>query len=148
MSMHRMPRAGSCAHSVLLYLVRCGGTSTPAALLRDVVYPRPLGEFEAAVLGSLMRQGLVVRSYSQVLLTTWGRQLVEPATAPATETEVAALTPGRYVPPIQPLSLKNRARLVSMRPGSLAYRDIPSRMADTRVPFKSSITTTDEAKQG
>jgi hypothetical protein len=35
-----------------------------------------------------------------------------------------------------------------MRPGALDYRDIPSLHGDARVPFKSSITTTDEAKQG
>lgn len=138
MTLHRMPRAGSRAHSVLLHLARCGGTSTPLALLRAIDYPRPRGEFEATVIGSLLRQGLVVRNSDMVVLTTWGRQLVDPAPEPAVE--VTALTPGRYAPPMRPLSPKNRPRLVSMRPGSLAYRDIPSRMADVLIDHVEKAT--------
>ncbi len=138
MTLHRLPRAGSRAHSVLLHLVRCGGTSTPTALLRAVVYPRTRAEFDVAVIGLLERQGLVVRTNETVLLTVWGRQLVEPEPAPVAE--VAVVTPGRYAPPMRPLSLKNRPRLVSMRPGSLAYRDIPSRMANELVDHVEKAT--------
>lgn len=146
MSLHQTPRTGSCAHSVLVYLAQCGGTSTLAALLCETAYPRSLAEFEAVVVGSLVRQGLVLNNYRNVHLTSWGRELVEPVSAPAAD--VAPLTPGRYVPPVRPLSRKNHASLISMRPGSLAYRDIPSRMGGERVPFKSSITTVGEVKQG
>lgn len=91
-----------------------------------------------AVIGLLERQGLVIRNNETVLLTAWGRQLVEPVPAP--EAEVAAMTPGRYAPPMRPLSLQNRPRLVSMRPGSLAYRDIPSRMANVLVDHIDKAT--------
>ncbi|MDY0965410.1 hypothetical protein [Massilia sp. CFBP9026] len=138
MTLHRMPRAGSRAHSVLLHLARCGGTSTPLALLGAIDYPRTRAEFDVAVIGLLERQGLVVRSNETVLLTVWGRQLVEPEPAPAAE--AAVVTPGRYAPPMRPLSLKNRPRLVSMRPGSLAYRDIPSRMANELVDHVEKAT--------
>lgn len=131
MSLHRVPRVGSRAHSVLLHLVTCGGMSTPAVLLREVQYPRPAADFEASVIGSLVRQGLVAKSGEKVLLTIRGRQLVQPAPVP--EADAAAPAPGRYVPPMRPLSSKNRPRLASMRPGSLAYRDIPSRMANVLV---------------
>jgi hypothetical protein len=93
-----------------------------------------------AVIGLLERQGLVIRNNETVLLTAWGRQLVEPEPAPAPEAEVAAMTPGRYAPPMRPLSLQNRPRLVSMRPGSLAYRDIPSRMANVLVDHTDKAT--------
>ena len=140
MTLHRLPRAGSRAHSVLLHLVRCGGTSTPTGLLRAIAYPRTRAEFDVAVIGLLERQGLVVRSNETVLLTVWGRQLVEPEPEPAPAAEVAVVTPGRYAPPMRPLSLKNRPRLVSMRPGSLAYRDIPSRMANELVDHVEKAT--------
>lgn len=140
MTLHLLPRAGSRAHSVLLRLVQCGGTSTLTALLRAIAYPRTRGEFEVAVIGLLQRQGLVIRNNETVLLTTWSRQLVGPVSAPAPESEVVALTPGRYVPPMRPLSLQNRPRLVSMRPGSLAYRDIPSRMANVLVDHTDKAT--------
>lgn len=138
MTLHRLPRAGSRAHSVLLRLVQCGGTSTRTALLRAIAYPRTRGEFDVAVIGLLERQGLVIRNNETVLLTVWGRQLVEPVPAP--EAEVGAMTPGRYAPPMRPLSLQNRPRLVSMRPGSLAYRDIPSRMANELVDHVEKAT--------
>lgn len=138
MTLHRLPRAGSRAHSVVLHLVRCGGTSTPTALLRAIAYPRTRAEFDVAVIGLLERQGLVFRSNETVLLTVWGRQLVEPEPAPTAE--VAVVTPGRYAPPMRPLSLKNCPRLVSMRPGSLAYRDIPSRMANELVDHVEKAT--------
>ncbi len=138
MTLHRLPRAGSRAHSVLLRLVQCGGTSTPTALLRAIAYPRTRGEFDEAVIGLLERQGLVIRNNETVLLTVWGRQLVEPVPAP--EAEVGAMTPCRYAPPMRPLSLQNRPRLVSMRPGSLGYRDIPSRMANILVDHIDKAT--------
>ncbi|MDK6079675.1 hypothetical protein [Massilia varians] len=94
-------------------------------------YPRAPADFDAGIIGSLVREGLVVKSGENVQLTPSGRKLVQPASAPAAEE--AVLVPGRYVPPMRPLSSKNRARLVSMRPGALAYRDIPSRMADALV---------------
>lgn len=140
MTLHRLPRAGSRAHSVLLHLLRCGGMSTPTVLLRAIAYPRTRGEFDAAVIGLLERHGLVIRNNETVLLTVWGRQLVEPASAPAPESEVVELTPGRYVPPMRPLSIQNRPRLASMRPGSLAYRDIPSRMANVLVDHTDKAT--------
>lgn len=140
MTLHRLPRAGSRAHSVLLRLVQCGGTSTSTALLRAIAYPRTRAEFDVAVIGLLERQGLVVRSNETVLLTVWGRQLVEPEPEPAPAAEVAVVTAGRYAPPVRPLSLKNRPRLVSMRPGSLAYRDIPSRMANELVDHVEKAT--------
>ena len=51
-------------------------------------------------------------------------------------------------PAMRPLSPRNRAQVRVMRPGAFDYRDIPSLHGAARVPFKSSITTTDEAKQG
>lgn len=51
-------------------------------------------------------------------------------------------------PVTRPLSPRNRALIRVMRPGAFDYRDIPSLYAHARVPFKSSITITDEAKQG
>jgi hypothetical protein len=51
-------------------------------------------------------------------------------------------------PVMRPLSPRNRTQGRVTRPGALDYRDIPSLHGDVRVPFKSSITTTDEAKQG
>lgn len=140
MTLHRLPRAGSRAYSVLLHLLRCGGTSTPTVLLRAIAYPRTRGEFDVAVICLLERQGLVIRNNETVLLTAWGRQLIKPVSAPAPDFEAGAMTPGRYVPPMRPLSLQNRPRLVSMRPGSLAYRDIPSRMANVLVDHTDKAT--------
>lgn len=51
-------------------------------------------------------------------------------------------------PVTRPLSPGNRAPIRVMRPGAFDYRDFPSLCGQTRVPFKSSITITDEAKQG
>lgn len=148
MSRHQVPRPGSRAYSVLLQLMRCSRASKLPVLLRKVQYPRSLAEFDVIVIRSLVRQGLVVENGEMVLITNRGAGLVQPSPAPVQAVEAAAPAPGRYVPPMQPLSLKNRPNLMSMRPGSLAYRDIPSRMADARLPFKSSITATCEVKQG
>lgn len=51
-------------------------------------------------------------------------------------------------PVTRPLSPRNRAPIRVMRPGAFDYRDIPSLYAQARVPFKSSMTIIDGAKQG
>lgn len=122
------PRAGSRAHSVLIYLQAANGEATPAVLARVVAWLNSPRSFDEEVIGPLVREDFVSKRGGSVVLSKRGVLLLNPP-APQ-EPEEVDVVKGRYVAPQRPLSTKNRPRLASMRPGALDYREIPSRMGD------------------
>ena len=121
------PRAGSRAHSVLIYLQAAKGEATQAFLARVVAWLGSPRSFDEEVIGPLVREDFVSKRGGSVVLSKRGSLLMNPP-APQ-EPEEVDVVKGRYVAPQRPLSTQNRPRLVTMRPGALDYRDIPSRMS-------------------
>lgn len=122
------PRAGSRAHSVLAYLQAAKGEATQAALARVVAWLGSPRSFDEEIIAPLVREEFVSKRGGSVVLSKRGALLLNPP-APKGPKEVDVVK-GRYVAPQRPLSTQNRPRLVSMRPGALDYREIPSRMGD------------------
>lgn len=125
------PRAGSRAHSVLVYLRAANVGVAQTVLARVVAWMGSPRAFEEDVIGPLVREGFVSKRGTDVVLSAHGTFFLAPP-APQ-EPEPVVLVEGRYVAPQRPLSLRNRPRLTVMRPGALDYRDIPSRMGDQYV---------------
>lgn len=122
------PRAGSRAHSVLVYLQAAKGEAPPTVLARVVAWLGSPRAFDEDVIGPLVREGFVSKRATVVVLSERGALFLNP---PALQDPApVVLVPGRYVAPQRPLSTQNRPRLASMRPGALDYREIPSRMSD------------------
>lgn len=121
------PRAGSRAHSVLVYLQAAKGEATPAVLARVVAWLGSPQAFDEDVIGPLARDGFVSKRAAVIVLSEHGSRFLNPPAPQDPETIV--LVTGRYVPPQRPLSMHNRPRIASMRPGALDYREIPSRMS-------------------
>lgn len=121
------PRAGSRAHSVLVYLQAAKGEATSAVLARVVAWLGSPRAFDEDVIGPLAREGLVSKRATVVVLSERGSLFLNPP-APQDPKSVVLVT-GRYVAPQRPLSTHNRPRIASMRPGALDYREIPSRMS-------------------
>ena len=122
------PRAGSRAHSVLVYLQAAKGEAAQAVLARVVAWLGSPRAFDEEVIGPLVRENFVSKRAGSIVLSERGALFLNPP-APQ-EPEDVVLVAGRYVAPQRPLSTQNRPRLASMRPGALDYREIPSRMGD------------------
>ena len=122
------PRAGSRAQSVLVYLQAAKNGATQAVLARVVAWMGSPTAFDEEVIGPLVREGFVSKRGQDIVLSQHGILFLNPP-APQ-EPDAVVLVAGRYVPPQRPLSMGNRPRLASMRPGALDYREIPSRMSD------------------
>jgi len=135
------PRAGSRAHSVLVYLQAAKGEAAPAVLARVVAWLGSPRTFDEDVIGPLARDGFVSKRAAVIVLSERGSLFLNPP-APQ-DPESIVLVTGRYVPPQRPLSTHNRPRIASMRPGALDYRDIPSVYASQRIPYKSSLAAED-----
>lgn len=130
----RGPRRGSRSYRALAALFE--GPMIQATWMEMSGFDQSRAEFQRDVVQMLLRWQLVAKHGEHYLLLDAGlqylgvsRQVQDPG-APA---------PGRYVPPMQPLSARHRHAPCVVRPGAFDYRDIPSRCADIHVPFKSSI---------
>ncbi|MEH6436684.1 hypothetical protein [Massilia sp. DD77] len=120
------PRPGTRAHAALLHLDGAGLVSA-AALMGAVNWKRNSHEFTREIVDALVRLRVAEITGASIAITRLGQLYLRP---PAVEAAPQLqLVTGRYVPPQRALSAQNRPRVVSMRPGALDYREIPSRMS-------------------
>ncbi|MES2126671.1 MAG: hypothetical protein V4463_05310 [Pseudomonadota bacterium] len=130
------PRAGSRTGIALQALFDIGGqaaeTEWRTATARTC--PFTIIQWEAAIQG-LLNGAMIFQRRDRFEITDYGRTWLGVVVEAAPSAEWAV--PGRYVPPMRPLSPRFMTRMPSTRDGALDYQDIPSRMGDERIAHRS-----------
>lgn len=128
------PRAGSRLHSWLAKLHEIGGEASAYAWIKAAGWDGSNQKFGSCI-GQLIAQGVVYQRGDLYLVSEDGLAwLGVPLDAP--RREAPQIVAPRYNAGIRPLSTKNIARMPLMREGAHDYKNIPSLMSGTHVPFK------------
>lgn len=140
---HIGPRAGSRARIALEKLHKIGGRASLLEWMRALEYTGSIVIFKRDVISHL--DG-VKGEWLMIFGTDAGYEINDagldalgiPVDAPAVAAPV--LVGARYTVGLQELNTRRHcARPMTPREGAFGYRDIPSRMGDERVPYKSSL---------
>jgi hypothetical protein len=134
------PRHGSRAYRSLVALYQCGAMGE-AEWMEMSSFLQSRAEFQRDVVQQLLHWKLIATHQDGHRILEAGLRYL--GVLPEEEKPGVPAT-GRYVPPRQDLSARNRPALRVMRPGAFDYRDIPSVHAGKQVAYRSSITVQDE----
>jgi hypothetical protein len=126
------PNAGSRAYLALVELQKAGGKVDAADFMKAAGWVESAGHFERMIVKPLEHFRLVFRRGSMLVLTDSGLAFL--GAAGAVPMPEAVVTPPASAYGMRPLSARNMPRMAVIRPGSLDYREIPSRMGDLYIP--------------
>jgi len=130
------PRSDSSAYWALARLYALGGKATVPQLISCVRD----GTRNRKRFGQQVEQPLLVHKFmtikgDAVAITALGRKFVE-ACDKLAKAEAAVQVPVEVKPPKPALNLSKHFAGGPRRDGAMDYRDIPSLMGETRVPFR------------
>ena len=139
MANHELPRRGSAAATGLITLQGMGGMAMVSAWLRAKGWRASLALFHSDVVDRLVRAQLVVVEGQRLIITDAGYKYLGITVGGNADAPAAAPTGPRYAAPKRTLDVGRHRPARVIRPGSMDYRDIPSRMGDELVPYRGPI---------
>jgi hypothetical protein len=135
MSNHELPRRGSAAATGLITLQGMGGMATVSAWLRAKGWRASRALFFSDVVDRLMRAQLVILEGERFIITNAGYKYLGVKIEGEAEAPATPVGP-RYAAPMRALNIGRHRPARIIRPGSMDFREIPSRIGDDLVAYK------------
>lgn len=145
MSNHDLPRRGSSPHICLSALNNIGGTASMQALMKVRNWNGPAARFRLDVVDRLALAGLIAIVGEQCAVTPAGRAYLGIKQVQIDGPAAVAAGP-RYVAQMRPLNIARHYPVGMIRPGSLDYRDIPSKIGHERVAYRGPVSMAGDAQ--